>query len=55
MLHFRVDGSSTFLSNVCVVQGINLDKVLDAGLYISEALQRPSCSKVAQARGKSRL
>lgn len=40
---------------MCVyVKGVDFEKLLDAGLFISEALKRPSCSKVAQARGKSR-
>lgn len=40
---------------VCFCQGVNLDHLLSAGMYISEALKRPTASKVAQARGKAKL
>lgn len=43
------------LNGLGVKTGVNLDRLIDAGRYISQALNRPSCSKVAQARGKSRL
>ena len=38
-----------------IFQGVDLDKLLDAGLFISKALNRPSYSKVATAVGKSKL
>jgi hydroxymethylglutaryl-CoA lyase len=43
------------LNGLGIKTGIDLNKLISAGAFISEALNRPSLSKVAQALGKSRL
>lgn len=43
------------LNGLGVNTGVDLDKLLSAGRYISEVLKRPTASKVAQARGKAKL
>jgi len=39
------------MSNIIVnLQGVDLDKLIETGQYISEYLSRPNGSKVGQAR-----
>ncbi len=38
------------INYLTLFQGVDLDKVLAAGRYISEQLGRPTSSKVAQAK-----
>jgi len=44
-----------FLKSCFILQGVDIDKLLVASRYISEALKRPPSSKVALAKVLSHL
>ena len=37
------------------LQGVDIDKLIEAGQFISDAIGRPTSSKVARAKSKSHL